>query len=99
MLFHQIVIIAFAAFAAASPVPEESIVDVTEALAANCNDSIGNCYSNGCNGNPTTLVCLSGAYTGCPCGYDCNGRGPCNGNGCEGRNGRCTANFLGCACG
>ncbi|KAB5522161.1 hypothetical protein GE09DRAFT_1230222 [Coniochaeta sp. 2T2.1] len=98
MHFHKFAILAFAALVAASPTPEETVADGEVSILANCNDSIGNCYDNGCNGNPTTLVCLSGAYAGCPCGFSCNGKGPCNQNGCNGVNGRCTANFLGCAC-
>lgn len=39
-----------------------------------------------------------GYYAGCPCGYGCNEVGPCDGNGCYGQFGRCTANYLGCAC-
>ncbi|OIW22590.1 hypothetical protein CONLIGDRAFT_687418 [Coniochaeta ligniaria NRRL 30616] len=98
MHFHKIAILAFAAFVAANPVPDEAVAESEESVAANCNDSIGNCYDNGCNGNPTTLVCLEGAYAGCPCGYNCSGKGPCNYNNCNGVNGRCTANYLGCAC-
>lgn len=38
-------------FVAAGPVPPKAR-DI-------CNGIIGNCYDNGCDGNPTTLVCLS----------------------------------------
>ncbi|KAL1866661.1 hypothetical protein VTK73DRAFT_4564 [Phialemonium thermophilum] len=93
MLFTKVTFLAIASLlASASPVPGE------EGIESNCNDSIGNCYDNGCEGNPTTLVCVAGPYIGCPCGYNCQGKGPCNYDGCNGSNGRCTGNYLGCAC-
>lgn len=57
--FTKLAILAFASLVAANPVPGEASTDAVEALAANCNGSIGNCYDNGCDGNPTTLVCLA----------------------------------------
>jgi hypothetical protein len=42
--------------ASANPVPVES---EASGIAAGCNDSIGNCYTNGCEGNAVTLVCLA----------------------------------------
>ena len=56
MHFSQILVMTVAALVTANPVPEPG-TSSAQALAANCNDSIGNCYANGCEGNPTTLVC------------------------------------------
>ncbi|TPX16519.1 uncharacterized protein E0L32_003813 [Thyridium curvatum] len=99
MQFTKTALFALLSFAVANPLPAEGTSETTELqLAANCNHSIGNCYDNDCDGNPTTLVCLGGPFIGCPCGYNCNGKGPCDYNGCDGVNGRCTANYLGCAC-
>lgn len=59
MQFTKTALFALLSFAVANPLPAEGTSETTELqLAANCNHSIGNCYDNDCDGNPTTLVCL-----------------------------------------
>ncbi|KAJ5963947.1 uncharacterized protein N7479_003823 [Penicillium vulpinum] len=76
-------------------------VPATDAANNNCGWPNGNCYGNDCHGELSgdKITCTSGKYLGCQCGYGCGRKtGKCNENGCDGRNGRCTNNYLGCSC-
>ncbi|KAH8812326.1 hypothetical protein F5884DRAFT_750635 [Xylogone sp. PMI_703] len=85
MKFSPVLLLTLVSVVVANPLGgDNSHVAKARAAADNCNGSIGNCYDNGCDGNPTTLVCLAGPYIGCPCGYNCAGAGPCSYNGCDG---------------
>lgn len=53
MQFTKLAVLAFLSLTSANPLPEEAAV-ANDA----CRGLIGNCYDNGCDGNPTTLVCL-----------------------------------------
>ncbi|KAF9582116.1 hypothetical protein BGW38_000622, partial [Lunasporangiospora selenospora] len=88
------------AVATAAPEPDVSAKD-------NCNGYIGDCFQNDCfprfSGSGDTIgTCTGGRYNGCPCNKCGGGNGyvgPCNGNGCNGRQGRCTAGtYEGCPC-
>ncbi|KAH6664843.1 hypothetical protein B0J14DRAFT_606814 [Halenospora varia] len=59
-----------------------------------CGTSCGNLKTEGCDKNG------GNGLAGCPCTGTCGATpGPCNKNGCNGSNGRCTAGaFNGCAC-
>ncbi|KAI0801498.1 hypothetical protein C8Q74DRAFT_1215064 [Fomes fomentarius] len=73
----------------------------------NCNNSIGDCFSNGCApqfANPSNTIgtCTAGTYNGCPC-EKCGGGqgnvGGCQDNGCAGFQGTCTqGQYQGCPC-
>lgn len=52
MQFTKLAVLAFLSLTAANPLPEEAVANDA------CRGLIGNCYDNGCDGNPTTLVCL-----------------------------------------
>ncbi|KAF8125087.1 hypothetical protein EV363DRAFT_1586459 [Boletus edulis] len=73
----------------------------------NCNNTIGDCFSNNCNPSfptpsDTIGTCTAGTYNGCPC-EKCGGGsgfvGSCSSNGCNGFQGTCTAGqYQGCPC-
>ncbi|KAE8384603.1 hypothetical protein BDV23DRAFT_191548 [Aspergillus alliaceus] len=97
MRFTTVLLVGLASMVAAHPSasPEEG------AAANNCGYPNGNCYDNNCHGELSgdRITCTSGSYLGCQCGYGCGSNvGSCNENGCDGRNGRCTNNYLGCSC-
>ncbi|RAL03316.1 uncharacterized protein BO80DRAFT_471135 [Aspergillus ibericus CBS 121593] len=97
-MHFRVFIIACVAFLATAAPPELTTDDI---VTDNCGYPNGNCYDNNCHGELSSdrITCTSGPYLGCPCGYGCGRNvGRCNENGCNGSNGRCTNNYLGCNC-
>ncbi|KAJ5630997.1 uncharacterized protein N7484_011097 [Penicillium longicatenatum] len=93
---------AMVALATAATLPIEN-----RAATDNCQDNLGDCYSNGCAGvfenpNDTTGQCTAGTWKGCPC-EKCGGGngyvGACDANGCAGYQGVCmSGDYQGCGC-
>ncbi|KAM5451369.1 hypothetical protein McanMca71_003827 [Microsporum canis] len=97
MRFTTLLIVGLASVATSFARPEADSIQARN----NCGYPNGNCYENDCHGELSSnkITCTSGPYLGCECGYGCGSNvGKCDENGCDGRNGRCTNNYLGCSC-
>ncbi|KIJ67234.1 hypothetical protein HYDPIDRAFT_25705 [Hydnomerulius pinastri MD-312] len=103
------VIVAAVALVSATPaVDKRAEGDLLERQSGNnCQNYIGNCFQNGCDGafpypSDTIGTCTAGTYDGCPCDKCGSGTGyigGCGDNGCNGVQGTCTAGtYQGCPC-